>query len=294
MRRKINKPSEVDFIFTADWHLREDTPICRTDDFWTAQWDVVEQVASLQAEYECPVLHAGDLYHHWKPSPYLISRSIFDMPDEFYTVYGQHDLPQHNWDLKHKTGIYTLCTAGSVKELDGGSWGMDPALIPMMGHPNRSVGVVHKFVWDGETIPWPDCDEMTARQVLQKYPDFDVIVTGDHHRPFTYEYKGRLLVNCGCLTRQDTSYMQHRPRVWLYTAKTNTVVPHYLKVARGVISREHIERVEARDGRIQAFIERLDGEWESVVSFEDNLSRFLQANKINKKIVQEVYKAIEV
>ncbi|KKL99820.1 hypothetical protein LCGC14_1810530, partial [marine sediment metagenome] len=84
-----------DLILTSDWHLREDTPICRTDDFWSAQWNKVDQVMALQSKYDCPILHAGDLFHHWKPSPYLLSETIDHLQgSRFYTVYGQHDLPQ--------------------------------------------------------------------------------------------------------------------------------------------------------------------------------------------------------
>ena len=95
-------------ILTGDWHLREDSPTCRTDDFWTTQWEKVDFVSDLQKKYNCQVIHSGDLFNHWKPSPYLLNKTMRHIPKEFYTVYGNHDLPQHNIELADKCGINVL------------------------------------------------------------------------------------------------------------------------------------------------------------------------------------------
>jgi len=289
----------VDLILTADWHLRDDQPPCRTDNFQEAQWIKVTQVAALQEEFDCPVLHAGDLFHHWKPSPFLISRAIECLPKEFYTVAGQHDLPNHNMKLFYKCGMNTLVQSETVKHIpNGGNFGQDVGVafrnsyFERNGTIDRSVGILHRFVWDGKNVPWPDCKETTARKVLKENPQFDLIVTGDYHKPFTYEYKGRLLVNCGCLTRQVADYADHKPRVWLWNAEENKVKPHYLVAEKGVVSREHLQVKEERDKRIDAFIARLSNEWEVSISFEENLKRFISSNRLRKSVVDLLIKAI--
>lgn len=280
-----------DLILTSDWHLRDDQPICRTDDFWVAQWKKVHEIAMLQKKYDCLVLHTGDLFHHWKPSPYLLSHSMIYLPKKFYTIYGQHDLPQHLLELLQKSGINALRQAGYLTVLDKGSWGQGPGKIGIANH--RKIGMWHKFVWDGLKIPWPGCDEMTAKEVLKKYPEYDLIVTGDHHKPFTETYKGRLLVNPGCLTRQNADYAKHKPCVWFYYSETNTVEPYYLDIQLGVVSREHLERKEESDKRMDAFITRLSNDWEVGVSFEENLERFLANNKIKPSVKDLIFKAID-
>lgn len=288
---------KVNLILTADWHLRDDTPSCRTDNFEEAQWSKVRQIMKLKKQHNCAVLHAGDLFHHWKPSPYLITKTLqeidwYDQRADFVTVAGQHDLPQHNLSLIEKSGFYTLLEAGAINWIkDGGNFGQPVG--SWVSYQGRKVGVWHHFVWNGKDWPWPDCDQITARQVLKENPEYDLIVTGDYHRPFTYEYKGRILVNCGCLTRQAADYDDHRPRVYLWNAETNTVKPHYLKIQEGVVSRTHIEKREERDKRMDAFIEKLSDEWEVSVSFEENLKRFISSNTIRKQVVALVYKAIE-
>ena len=63
MKRTKQTQTNIDAILTGDWHLREDTPICRTDDFQTAQWEKVRIISDLQKKYNCPVIHSGDLFH---------------------------------------------------------------------------------------------------------------------------------------------------------------------------------------------------------------------------------------
>ena len=115
MKRTLTKVKPPSTILASDFHLREDHPVCRTDDFWQAQWKKVDFVSELQEKYDCPVLHAGDLFDFWKPSPYLLTETIKHLPNKFFTVYGQHDLPQHNLKLAYKCGINTLAEAGKLK-----------------------------------------------------------------------------------------------------------------------------------------------------------------------------------
>ena len=84
-------------IITSDWHLRETNPICRLDDFVEeTQWKKVNFISDLQKKYGCPVVHAGDLFDKWKPSPELLTKTMQHIPNDFHTIYGQHDLPNHN------------------------------------------------------------------------------------------------------------------------------------------------------------------------------------------------------
>ena len=60
----------ADAIITADIHLRETSPQCRTDDYWKAQEDKIEFLKELQHKHhDCPILDGGDLFDQWKPSP---------------------------------------------------------------------------------------------------------------------------------------------------------------------------------------------------------------------------------
>jgi len=302
MERK-NKLRHVDAILTADWHLRDTTPVCRTDDFEAAQWNKVRFIAGLQEKYNCPVIHSGDLFHHWKPSPELLSKTIENIPKRFLTVYGNHDLPQHNMELAYKSGINTLKTAKALEVLDFGYWDSTPKPEDCLvfeprdfdnEYEMRRMNIWHVFTYTGG-LPWPGCKASHAQKLIEKY-DFDIIVTGDNHKPFAiYSNDGkRLLVNPGSLTRQTADQIDFKPRVYLWDAIRNLVEPVYLPVEDGVISREHLEIKEQRDGRIDAFISRLELNFEMGFSFEDNLKEFFDKNSVRKSVRDIIYKSIEV
>jgi DNA repair exonuclease SbcCD nuclease subunit len=293
-RTRINKIPTA--ILTSDWHLREDTPICRTDDYWSAQWKKVDFISALQKKYNCPVIHAGDLFDKWKPSPYLLSTTILHIPDCFYTILGQHDLPQHSLELIKKCGTYTLSKANKLHILPWCHWGQDPKDCKdfegsiNIGGPK--VLVWHKMNYQGKK-PWPGCIDPMAVSLLRKYPQFDLIVTGDNHQSFSEEYKGRILVNPGSLMRMDADQVDHRPCVYLWFAEDNSIQQVFIPIIPNVITREHIEQAEQRDMRISAFVSKLNDDYKTELSFEENLEQFFKANNIKESVKEIIYKSTE-
>lgn len=289
-RRKVNRVPSA--IFCSDMHLREDVPTCFTGDWDKEQWEAVMFISNLQTQYQCPVFNAGDLFHHWKPSPNLLTLAMQYLPKQFYSIAGQHDLPQHNWELRFKSGIFTLVESGHVKDeqnLHGFSvefchYGFEPK--------NRGkILLWHHLTY--QTKPFPGASGGMAEGILRKYPQFSLIVTGDNHQSFSVEYKGRLLVNPGNITRQTADQADFQPRVALWYAETNTIEWVNLPKQEGVISREHIEIKEERDKRIDSFIDQLNGDWSAGTSFEDNIEQFKNSNDIQPDVMDIVYKAME-
>jgi len=289
-------------ILCGDLHLRIDTPTCRTDDFEAAQWNKLDFISDLQRTHNCPVLCSGDLFHHWKPTPYLLSKTIEHLPEQFHTVYGNHDLPQHNINEQEKCGIFTLWKAGKLTVLNGTHWGEIPStpskiIDYMIDDENysvlqRQILVYHIMTYQTKK-PWPGIKSPKAGGLLRKYPDYDLILTGDNHQAFVEKHDGRVLVNPGSMMRQSAGQIDFKPRVYLYYEKTNTVEPVFLPIESGAVSRTHIERGEERDERIGAFIEKLQGTWDGGLNFEANIEEFFQANKISDPVKQITYKAIE-
>jgi DNA repair exonuclease SbcCD nuclease subunit len=293
-RTKINRIPSA--ILTSDWHLREDTPICYTGDYQKEQWNSVDFISELQRKWRIPVLHGGDLFDHWKPSPWLIRMAIEHIPDQFITIYGQHDLPQHNLELVNKCGINVLQAAHKLIVSDQCHWGQIPSSKSNLNHilniPSREILIWHKMNYQGR-LPWPGCTDPISAALLRKYKQYDLILTGDNHKPFTEEYEGRILVNPGSLMRMDANQIDHKPRVYLWFAETNEIQPIYIPIVANVISREHLDIKKDRDLRIEAFVSRLNSDWEADMSFEDNLDQFFKTNKTREPIKQIIYKSIE-
>jgi len=287
------KRFKVDAILLGDWHIRDTVPKCRTDDFLKAQWDKVYQIKKLQEKHNCPILNGGDVFNHWKTSPALLNKCISDFPNNIKTIIGNHDMPSHQIDLMYKSGLQTLIETGIVDYISlQGDWGYDKDELGIYRFKNKKIMILHVMVYKDKE-PWPGCTDPKCNQLIKQFPKADLILSSHNHQTFTYRKGNQLLVNPGSLTRQSADQINHKPCVFLYDAEQHKVKPHYLKIKKNVISREHIEVKKAKEKRINAFIEKLKQDWDITVSFEKNLIHAYQMNNINKKIQELINKWIE-
>lgn len=274
----------ADAIFASDLHLGEKQPLCRTDDFASAQQEKLEWLERLSTSLNAPVLVAGDIGDKPVISSEPLAHAAAHMHG-MYGVAGQHDLPGHSVNNLPRCSLGVLVAAGVFVLLDGepvelpcgaevvgASWGEE---LPEGG----DILVAHRFVYYGRA-PWPGCPDSARATHLLKEARQPTIVTGDNHVPFTHKTKGgRLLVNPGSMMRRRADQISHRPRVYLWDAETNEVQPEYFPAHKGVITREHIDPKNELDERVSDFIARLDREYEVGLSFERNLDRFLRENE---------------
>jgi predicted phosphodiesterase len=256
-----------------------------------SQWNKLLQIKELQSIHKCPVLCSGDLFDRAKPSLELVSKVSQYIPNKFFTVYGNHDLPNHNISEQEKCGVYNLWVNHRLGVLDGTHFNQTPTK-PSIEIKGRKILVWHVMTYKSE-LPFPGCTDIKARSILHKYPEYDLILTGDNHQPFTQTYNGRLLVNPGSMMRQTADQIDYKPAVWLWFADTNTVEPFYFPIDKKAVTREHIEQVEKKENRILAFIETLNKEGLDYVNFEHNLRVFLQKNKIIKDVEEIIYEMLE-
>jgi len=270
-------------IITADWHLREDTPICRKDDFMMAQWGKIRFIKELQRKCNCPVLIAGDLFHHWKPSPLLLALTISYLPNDVYLIPGNHDLPQHNSELFYKSGLAVLEASEKVnivsKEMKGE--------LELNG---LKILLLHQLTYKYEK-PFPEFKGKSAYELLEEYSNYDLIVTGDNHKPFVVKQDGRMLINPGSVTRQRT-VEKHIPRVYYYKDGKLKKILLTEKGWEEVLSEEHIIVKQERNDMLEAIISKLSTNWELSVSFEENLERFIHENDLEKEIVDKIHKVL--
>jgi putative phosphoesterase len=289
---KRGNRQKVTAILTADWHLRDVELDCRIDNFQQAQWRKVDFISELQKKYNCPVWHSGDLYEHWKPSPYLLTETIKYLPEQFHTVYGNHDQPQHNMELVYKSGINTLATAGKLTVMSGTHYGdkLQKCTFEVEG---RKIAVWHVMTYKVNN-PWPGNVDTPARGLIRKHNKFDLILTGHNHKTFIEKHEGRLLVNPGSITRQASDQADHKPVVFLYYAESNTVEEVELPYDPAVVVKPPAAKArEDRQNRIDAFVERLDTDWTGVISFKQNLEMLMERNEIDENVKQEIHKAYE-
>lgn len=285
------KDKKIALIITSDWHLRDTIPPCRTDDFIETQWQKVAFISKLQQKHDCPVIHAGDLFDNWKPSPHLLTKTIENIPKNFYTIYGNHDLPQHSLDMADKCGVRTVEAAGALTILSKTHWGDSPDCSLLIR--DRKILVWHVLAYQG-IPPYPGAPNTAARRLIRQFPDYDLIITGHNHKSFIETYNGRVLLNPGCITRQESDESSYIPKVWLYCAETNTVEAVHIPHSPGVVIKpiNTVRKEECRQ-RIDAFISKLDTDLDISLDFGKNLEQFFLINKVGAGIKDIIYKTIK-
>lgn len=296
MKRTTSK-NIAPIILTSDWHLSDSAPLCRTDaDWWETMTTKLLFIDALARSFNnCAVVHAGDLFDNWKPSPQLITFAMHYLPKRFFTIAGNHDIPQHNMDLFHKTGLATLNEGEYISFMENQcQWGTDPltAKVKRYNLDGDSFVVAHVMTYPTGMKSWPNQTDPPAGKLLRKI-DTPLIVTGHNHHGFVEEYKGKLLVNPGSIFRLTADQIDYKPRVYLWYAETNTVKPVYLPIEDNV-SRDHLEIVQERDERIQQFIDRLQDTWEPKFSLEENLRAAFKENDTSKGVQKIIWKAVEL
>ena len=301
--------NNVDAIIVSDLHAREDTPEARTDDYFEAFKRKIEWLRDLQVLHSCPVLCGGDLLNTAKVSPYLERWLIKNLP-EMITVPGQHELPNHNMKEYNKSSLSVLETSDRITVLkdrnDLNVWdeykfhvaGLPYGQTKITASPNATwpqVLIMHKLCWK-KRQPFPGVPNTgKAINILQKYEDFDLIITGDNHQPFHLYYldrynNKRLLVNPGSMMRITAEQKDHKPRVYLWNAIRNEVEIKYFPIEKNVISRKHIVG-KSKGEQMEALVKTLKEDVEMGMSFKDNLETYF--NRYNtpetiKNIIREV------
>lgn len=278
---KIKK--RVSAILCADLHLREGTPVCRTDRYHDAQLSKLLFLSEQQKKYDCPVICAGDIFDKSKSSPFIENLAISKLPKKFYFVPGNHDLPNHNLDLIDKSSIGVL---SNFRE----KFCLFPVALDKMAS-FQDIGIIHTMVHQDKPIH-PDVPSTKAVSLLKEYEHYKLIVSGDNHQAFEVEYKGRLLINPGSMMRMTADQHKYRPRIYLWYASDNSYDIVYYPIEKEVISRKHLENIEEKEKRFEAFVERLNENYEIGLSYEKNLDNFFKVNKTSKAVQEIIREAI--
>ena len=297
----------ADAILTADIEIRSHTPICRTDDHWTAQAKKIKWLRKLQKEHACPIFDAGDLFdkkYKTHPSHQLLSWAITHLPLFFYTIPGNHDLPGKSIENYDNSAMAVLERATILKNcfkgfkpatqgmyVYGYPWGAELKPPTFFSHV-KNIALVHAMVYKDE-LPWPGCEGHSAQEIMDLLPGFDLIVTGHHHATFTHRDEDRILVNPGSFMRNDADQIDHEPCVFLWYADAKRFKRVYVPIEQGVISREHIEIKNTRANRLDAFVEKLGEQAVEGVDFHRNLENAVNNNNLQQPVIDKVWQYYE-
>jgi hypothetical protein len=316
-------------ILCADTHLRSTRPRARIDDYFAAQERKFRFILE-QAQASPPLLIAGDLLNAARPGEGLL-RWLIDLLHEYevvpVVVPGQHDLPGHSLDQIKNSGLGVLAAAGVIwlasdptqiwwvgseffmnwcdrTAVVGVPYGMDPPQIDWCGATIPKILLWHHMVIN-EPL-WPGQEADNVHSILKKYPQFDLIVTGDNHqtiicipgqnstvgRRFVH-HQNSILVNPGSTMRMTASQVEHQPCVFRYQPETGHLSQLFLPIEPDVFDLSELEAAKDKDSRVTAFVEGLDSRWEAGLSFEKGLEEFFKANDTDPEVQKLIWRCLD-
>ena len=297
-------------LLTSDWHLMDNHPECRSDDTDAVQMDKLQQICAISEEYGVPVIGAGDIVDKWNVSHKLVVGTMRALTHNVVAIPGQHDLPQHSLDLQEKSAYAVLLESGKIQDLTsfkpclmfhdvafyGFPFGVEPTPPDPKDHAKFHVAIAHTMCYHKDP-PYPGAPETgIASEVMKRFAGYDVVVCGDNHHGFTVRYKsGRILVNCGTTFRAEADMADYKPKVWLLRREEDAleIIPMELKVADGVVTRDHLDEQKAREDRTEAFVQKVRGSFKVGLSFKDNLCKALAKIKPNEAVKKLIDAATE-
>ncbi len=266
-------------ILTADWHLRDDTPRCRTDDFQKAQWGKVEETCQLSHVLDSPILIAGDIFDIGRSSQETEAKLLCHLGKNMTVVAtaGNHDLPYHSMKQITDSSINVMFSSGGISpaifggesyvelfdsnnnrkiHVYGFPWGMPLEFDATKLDKNAfNVALVHAYVYNKKSFNSEKLTMWKSDAFLDKFKGFDLVVSGDNHHPFVVNPgDGRLLVNPGSLARQAADEL-HQPRIYIYDTKTYELEEHKFYIDPGAVTDIHLVTEHQREGRLTNLIE---------------------------------------
>ena len=274
-------------------------------DWFKAMAWPLEQLACLSETYDAPIVYAGDIFDRWNASAEVINFALENLPPG-YSVPGQHDLPNHNYEEIHKSAYWTLVKSGVLTDLVPGEpvlindrlvahgfpWGYPPRPINRPGN-QIDLAVVHAFVYNTRENAYPGvCDTSRASVARSALMGFDVAAYGDNHRGFIDTGKGVTICNCGGFMRRKTDERDYCPGVGLLL-EDGTVKRHYLDTTKEAFI--ELTEAEERVGKVLDMTEFVDGLAElgagTGLEFDEAVKRFLDTNKTKRRVREIVLEA---
>lgn len=286
------------FICTADWHIRATKPRCRIDSDWIqTQRQALAQIVKISRNKKAPVMVVGDLFHSNSDTSFECIQMVQQMADELgelYILAGNHDLPYHSSENLEKSAIGVLLNSNKVHLIKEFYEGISAGNFDEKDDVNAEIVFKHTLVFpDAKSIP-PNCDAITAKELLEEFPKAEWIFTGDYHHNFHYEKNGRHVVNSGCLLRQASDFKDYQCGVYFVDTDKNIVEFIPIIDQEQLIDDSYILQENEREERIDNFVQKLKETENVSLDFLANVEFALQSNELESELKEVVQELLEV
>ena len=257
----------------SDPHIRYQAPRCRTDNYFETMLRKLSWVVS-KVEEKAVLVLPGDIFDSHK-APDILKYKFIEIfkkiAGRVLVVPGQHDQRFHTQGIENiplgipivcdiavllrENPIYFLDEYGEATYFYGAPWGTE---IPDITTPDEfNVLVIHAMISDKDY--WASNLEFTdAKELLEAY-DFDLILSGDNHKPFVIKSGRKTLINGGSLMRSSIDQMDHEPSIMIFDTHTRKYEKLYIPIepAEDVMKIEDYEKEKEKNENLELFIKSL-------------------------------------
>lgn len=279
-------------IITADWHIRATRPRCRADADWMeTQRMALKQVADIAERYHTSVYCVGDVFHSNSDASFECVKLVQDFSNRLCSfgvtlgvLAGNHDLPYHSSENLKKSAIGVLLNSYNIGYITDSVLDESQADISAGNFDEETVDC--RFIFKHVlTIPKEDkpdyVDSETPESLLEKYPSAEWIFTGDYHKAFHYDKKGRHVINPGCLLRQVADMKDYQCGVYYVDTDKNIVELVPIIDEGELVDDSYLVQEGERETRIGEFVDKLKETDAVSFDFADNVEKAMLANGIN-------------
>ncbi|MDE2095800.1 MAG: hypothetical protein KGL39_00975 [Patescibacteria group bacterium] len=259
-------------------------------------------------QYRAPIIIAGDLFDKPHATPATIHFALQQLRDlNVYAVPGQHDLPNHRYELRHQAAYGVLEESGRIINLEpnnpvevagpyplrlwGFPWGIPPEPLKQPFDLFLEIAVVHHHVWTKATGHVGASESGNIKQFAPHLGGYNVVVIGDNHKPFNKTLDVNCLIhNCGGMYRRRSDEQNHRPSVGLLHSPSSPKLPwierHYLDISqdRFVDVGKILTEVGIDKGSIEDFISELSHLQDIPIDFVEAIHHHLDSENVNREV----------
>lgn len=290
----------MQFILTADWHLRATPPRCRIDKDWIeTQKNALNQIYSYATLYKCSVCVVGDIFHSNSDASFQCIQMVQNLADRLdkigqglFILCGNHDLLYHSSQNIDKSAIGILLKSNNIWRISDLDHDISAPNFDEKAEDKEFL-FLHKLVFpDWKSMP-PNTSGITAEELLEIYPYTRWIFTGDYHKSFYYEKGGRKVVNPGCLICQATDFKDYTPSVYYIDTDKDIIRKLDINDNKEYIDDSYILKQDEREKRLEDFIKKVNGTKTMTLDFVENVENELSSGDYSKEFADEVRELVE-
>lgn len=252
-------------LLTADWHLREDKPVCRLDDDWMASQkkdlEIIKEIC--MANFVDQVWILGDIFHTPTVPAQVVNLAIDGLHEisrhvaGIKMIAGNHDLPYHNVNLMDR------CSYGTIKRLynmpiEGALFGINATGYDF-GTEKDTISdtlCIHRLVFPSSDKQMAEmAGGQTTKDIAKEFPKANRVFMGDYHKGYIDTFDGKTFVMPGCMNVQSGGLADYRTMVVLWDTYEDTFEPIYIDNPLAKITTDHLVEAKERDTRLEACLD---------------------------------------